>query len=84
MLAGGAVVITDRLHGHILCVLMGIPHVVLPDRHGKIRNFWETWTHSSSNAHWAAGIDEAREIAAGLVADLPAATGGAARERSAG
>jgi pyruvyl transferase EpsO len=43
-LARGRVVVTDRLHGHVLCLLMGIPHVVLPDRHGKTLAFIETWT----------------------------------------
>jgi pyruvyl transferase EpsO len=43
-LARGRVVVTDRLHGHILCLLIGVPHVVLPDRYGKIQAFIETWT----------------------------------------
>ncbi|XGV98165.1 MAG: polysaccharide pyruvyl transferase family protein [Leptolyngbya sp. BL-A-14] len=38
-------VITTRLHGHILCVLMGIPHVVIPNSYHKIRSFYETWTY---------------------------------------
>jgi len=38
-------VITNRLHGHILCVLMGIPHVVIPNSYHKITSFYETWTH---------------------------------------
>ncbi len=29
LLSRGRAVITDRLHGHILCTLLGIPHVVL-------------------------------------------------------
>jgi pyruvyl transferase EpsO len=43
-LARGRVVVTDRLHGHILCLLMGVPHVMLPDRYGKTQAFIETWT----------------------------------------
>jgi len=38
-------VITTRLHGHILCVLMGIPHVVIPNSYHKITSFHETWTN---------------------------------------
>lgn len=44
MLGRGRVVITDRLHGHVLCVLMGIPHAVLEDRHGKVAAFVGQWT----------------------------------------
>lgn len=42
--AGAGSVITDRLHGHVLCTLMGIPNVLLPDAHGKNRGLYETWT----------------------------------------
>lgn len=42
--AGAGAVITDRLHGHVLCTLMGIPNVLLPDAHGKNRGLYETWT----------------------------------------
>lgn len=44
MLSQGRVVITDRLHGHILCLLLGIPHVLLDNSYGKLRDFYETWT----------------------------------------
>ena len=46
LLSRGRRVITDRLHGHILCLLLGLPHTLLPEKHGKIRNFYETWTRS--------------------------------------
>ena len=37
-------VITNRLHGHILCVLLGIPHIFLPNAYYKNEAFYETWT----------------------------------------
>lgn len=43
LLSLGHVVITDRLHAHILCTLMGIPHVILDNRYGKISNFRNAW-----------------------------------------
>lgn len=43
LLTAGRVVITDRLHGHILCTLLGIPHVVLDTAYGKISHFRERW-----------------------------------------
>lgn len=45
LLATARRVITDRLHGHILCVLLGIPHTALDNNYGKVRAFIETWTH---------------------------------------
>lgn len=44
LLGSGEAVVTDRLHGHILSVLMGIPHAVLDNSYGKVRGFAEQWT----------------------------------------
>ena len=53
MLAAGATVITDRLHGHILSLLLGIPHALLDNSYGKVRSFYETWTHEAPIVRWA-------------------------------
>jgi exopolysaccharide biosynthesis predicted pyruvyltransferase EpsI len=45
LLSQGRVVVTDRLHAHILCVLLGIPHVVLDNNYGKVGRFHRLWTH---------------------------------------
>jgi pyruvyl transferase EpsO len=61
--ANGQVVITDRLHGHILCLLLGIPHVVLDNSYGKVRQFYETWTRGTPLARWADTPAQALETA---------------------
>ena len=43
LLGSGELVITDRLHGHILSTMMGIPNIVLDNRYGKIANFRQKW-----------------------------------------
>lgn len=43
LLSTGRVVITDRLHGHVLCTLLSIPHVVLDNSYGKISRFRQAW-----------------------------------------
>ena len=53
LLSRGRFVITDRLHGHVLAMLLGIPHAVLDNENGKSRALWETWTSESTLAHWA-------------------------------
>ena len=45
----GRVVITDRLHGHILCVLLGIPHVVFDPKNNKITSYMQSWTGGIEN-----------------------------------
>jgi pyruvyl transferase EpsO len=44
LLSRGREVVTDRLHAHILCLLMGIPHVLVDNNYGKLRSFFESWT----------------------------------------
>lgn len=55
----GATLLTDRLHGHLLAVLCGVPHVVVNDGLGKIEAMWQTWTHAVPNARYAASWDDA-------------------------
>ncbi len=37
-------IITNRLHGHILCVLLNIPHIFFPNSYYKNQSFYDTWT----------------------------------------
>ncbi|KUI21754.1 polysaccharide pyruvyl transferase [Mycobacterium sp. IS-1496] len=52
-LSGGHVLVTDRLHGHIIATLCGIEHIVVNDRYGKVRALWDTWTHDAPVAAFA-------------------------------
>lgn len=66
LLSSGRAVITDRLHGHVLSLLLGIPHVLLDTRHGKTRAFYETWTRESSLACFAESDGDALRLARAL------------------
>jgi len=67
LLSRGRVVVTDRLHGHILSLLLGIPHVVLDNSYGKLRHFHETWTRSMPLVRWVESPAEARAAAEQLL-----------------
>lgn len=67
MLSQGRVVVTDRLHAHIISVIMGIPHVVMDNSFGKIRTFYQQWTKSVPYAFAAATPGEALSMARQLV-----------------
>lgn len=43
LLSSGSFVVTDRLHAHILCTLLDIPHTALDNNYGKLSSFIETW-----------------------------------------
>lgn len=38
-------IITNRMHGHILCLILNIPHIFLPGSYHKNKSFYETWTN---------------------------------------
>ena len=75
LLGRGSVVVTDRLHGHILALLMGMPHVLLDNRTGKVRACYEQWTRTAPNVRWADNAAEALDHATALL-DAPAGGGG--------
>lgn len=59
MLSSGSQVITDRLHGHILSLLLGIPHVALDNSTGKIAAYFRSWTHGDGTGLFVADPGEA-------------------------
>jgi exopolysaccharide biosynthesis predicted pyruvyltransferase EpsI len=69
LLSHGRVVITDRLHGHILSLLLSLPHVLLDNNYGKVSAFFQTWTAKSRLANWADSPEEAIELAESLAAE---------------
>jgi pyruvyl transferase EpsO len=52
-------VVTNRLHGHILCVLLGIPHFVSDNSYGKLSAFHGDWTHESPLVTWCDSEEDA-------------------------
>jgi pyruvyl transferase EpsO len=63
ILSSGHVVVTDRLHAHIMCTLMGIPHVVLDNSYRKIGNFRDAWETGTDLCRTASSFDEAMLLA---------------------
>jgi len=61
MLGQGRAVITDSLHAHVFCILMGIPHCLLDNSYGKVRGCWDTWTRGSELTVWCNDEAEALE-----------------------
>ncbi len=56
-------IITNRLHGHILCLLLEIPHVFLPNSYYKNAAFYQAWTADSPLVEFA---DSPEAIAASI------------------
>jgi pyruvyl transferase EpsO len=62
IMATGRVLVTDKLHGHLLALLAGIPHVVLDNSYGKVSGTYQAWTHPSGLARWADSGAEAQQL----------------------
>lgn len=67
ILSQGKLVITDRLHAHIMSILLDIPHVALDNSYGKLGSFIAAWTGDFSGLRQAATMEaaivRARELA---------------------
>lgn len=58
-LSQGRAIVTDRLHVHILALLLGRPHAVLDNFYGKIGRFMDAFTGASPLVHRASDLTEA-------------------------
>jgi exopolysaccharide biosynthesis predicted pyruvyltransferase EpsI len=70
VIGSARVVVTNKLHGHIFCLLSGIPHVVLDNSYGKVFHAVETWTRGAPGVHVAGTADEAYDIATRLMLEV--------------
>ena len=61
-------VVSTRLHGHILCLLLGIPNVLVDNSYGKNRTFFEAWTKEFPGTAFAEDAAALRQAIAGLAA----------------
>lgn len=68
ILSQGRVVISDRLHAHIISTLLDIPHVVLDNSYGKLSSFVSTWAGEVESLRFAGSTDEAVSHARQLLA----------------
>jgi pyruvyl transferase EpsO len=74
LIGRGAALVTNRLHGMILSILMGIPPFVYDTRQGKIGAFHRTWlADSMPGVMWDSereALDRARESVSTLAAAM--------------
>ncbi|RUS71985.1 hypothetical protein EGW08_020255 [Elysia chlorotica] len=63
----GRVVITDRLHGHILATLMNIPHVLIDNKQHKLSAYHLSWTAGLENTYITDNPNTALDLALKLL-----------------
>ena len=71
ILARGRVVITNRLHGHVMALLLGIPSVVLDGTYGKVHGVASITTDASPLTHLARSHDDALATARAILRESP-------------
>ena len=57
-LQGYDLLITNRLHVHILCLILEIPHILLPGSYYKITSFYRTWTSEISSCRFIEKLED--------------------------
>jgi exopolysaccharide biosynthesis predicted pyruvyltransferase EpsI len=67
LLSSAHVVVTDRLHGHILSDLLDLPHVALDNSYGKIATYTRCWGIAPERTRLAAGLGQAATSARELL-----------------
>jgi pyruvyl transferase EpsO len=71
ILSLGELVVTDRLHGHILALLLGRPHIVMDNSNNKVSSFYRTWTLGSSITRLCNSGEELAAAARDLLSAKP-------------
>ncbi|OZC51001.1 hypothetical protein CH286_05530 [Rhodococcus sp. WWJCD1] len=66
MVNSAEIIVTDRLHVHVLCGLLGREHVVLDNNYGKIRSIFDDYTNNFSTAHFADNTASIESITANI------------------
>jgi pyruvyl transferase EpsO len=66
LLSRGEAVFTDRLHGHILSVICGIPDVAFDNATGKVSAYHRQWLTGVEGSAVASSADEAMEKMASI------------------
>ncbi len=64
-------IVTNRLHGHILAVMMRVPHVFLANVYHKNQGFYETWTSELPYCRFVKDISEVEGAARELIERYP-------------
>lgn len=70
LVSTGKVLVTDRLHAHVLACLLGIPNVVVDNSYGKIKPIFDEYTGAFSTAHYAGNAEEVEGALTNLLSEL--------------
>jgi pyruvyl transferase EpsO len=62
LLSRGEVTVTDRLHAHILSVLLGLPTIALDNSYGKVSGYIDAWTAGYAGLRCAETPEQAAEM----------------------
>lgn len=80
MLSRGRIVVTDRLHAHIICMMLEIPHVVIDNYYGKLGEFIDCWHEGDPLVRRVATVDAAQREALSLLSETTAGIDALRRE----
>jgi pyruvyl transferase EpsO len=62
LLSRGSMVITDRLHAHVLCCLLGVRHLLFDSVDGKVSALHDAWTKDAQIARLVSSMDQVASL----------------------
>ena len=62
LIQSARVLVTDRMHPHVLAAMVGHPVILLPDRYGKNRAVFEYSSQQFQSVEWAESMEEAQAL----------------------
>ncbi|KJL40821.1 polysaccharide pyruvyl transferase family protein [Microbacterium trichothecenolyticum] len=62
LFAGRPLVVTDRLHAHVLATLLGIPNIVFDNSYGKISAIVRAYTGQFSTTNFVSSMEEGLDL----------------------
>lgn len=65
-ISSGKLAVVDRLHGHILATLLGVPHILIDNSIGKLSAYHGTWTKGCGLGQLAESTGQAEDMAKGF------------------
>lgn len=65
------VIVTNRTHGHISCIILGIPHVFSPGSYHKNESFYKTWTNQLPFCRWVTETSQVKPAVEELLEKFP-------------
>lgn len=79
LLCSGKLIVTDRLHVHLICCMLCIPHIIIDNSYGKIGRFCKTWNMDDAEFCMVDDLEMAKRAVVQMQDNVTTVRGGSIR-----